>query len=102
MRPSAGMTPAEREHRRQHRVGRPPKIDGDPDVRAFIQAHIDELTFDRLAAKAKAAFGPRRAPSRSSIHRWWRSQQRRDAEDSCPWCQRPLTRPQRLSRRKQH
>jgi hypothetical protein len=93
--PRDGATPAEREHRRLHRRGQPAKIDRDPEVRAFIEARIGELTYDRLAAEARAAFGVRRAPSRSAIQRWFirrrviQSGGRRDRRaGGCIWCGR--------------
>ena len=36
------------EHRRAHRSGRPAKIEGDPELEAFIRARIDTLTFAQI------------------------------------------------------
>ena len=36
------------EHRRAHRSGRPGKIEGDPELEAFILARIDTLTFAQI------------------------------------------------------
>ncbi len=58
-------------HRRQHRTGRLSKIDANPDLRAFVLARIDRLTFADIAAEAAAHFPPETRPSRSGLHRWW-------------------------------
>ncbi len=48
------------QHRRAHRPGRPAKIDGDPELQAFIRARIDTLTFARIASEVRATFPPDR------------------------------------------
>ena len=58
-------------HRAAHRPGFPPMIEADPELKAFILARIDTLTFDAIVADLKAAFPPERQVSRSSVHRWW-------------------------------
>ena len=58
-------------HRRAHRTGRPAKIEADTDLRAFIIARIDTLTFDDLTSQIAVTFPPNRRVSRSSLHRWW-------------------------------
>lgn len=58
-------------HRAAHKPGVPPKIEADPEVKAFIQARLDTMTFDDIVASLKAAFPPERHVSRSSLHRWW-------------------------------
>lgn len=61
-------------HRKQHRAGRPAKIDTDPELQAFIRARIDRLTYQELAQDIAAYFPPNRRVSRSSIQRWWQRQ----------------------------
>lgn len=68
---------AVREWRRQHRPGSPGKIDRDPEVRAFFEANIPDMTFAELAAAALSRFGRERAPSPSSVQRWWRRNKQR-------------------------
>lgn len=58
-------------HRRAHRPGHPSRIDADPELRAFVSARLDTLTFDQTATDIAAHFPPNRRVSRSSIHRWW-------------------------------
>ena len=60
------------EHRRLHRMGYPAKIDADPELQAFIRAHIDRLTFDQLATAVEQNFPPERHVRRSAIHAWWK------------------------------
>jgi len=59
------------QHRREHRSGIPAKIDNDPEVRAFIQARIDRMTFAEIATEVAAYFPPERHVQKSAIHRWW-------------------------------
>jgi hypothetical protein len=63
-------------HRRAHRSGYPPKIEGDPEIEAFILARIETLTFGQITDAIKAAFPATRHVGRSTVHRWW---QRREA-----------------------
>lgn len=58
-------------HRREHRMGRPAKIDADSELQAFVTARLDTMTFDQIATEVAAHFAPNRRASRSSIHRWW-------------------------------
>lgn len=58
-------------HRAAHKPGVPPKIEADPELKAYIQARLDTMTFDDIVAAVKAAFPPERHVSRSSLHRWW-------------------------------
>lgn len=58
-------------HRREHRMGRPAKIDADSELQAFVTARLDTLTFDQIAIEVVAHFAPPRRASRSSILRWW-------------------------------
>ncbi|WP_062560814.1 hypothetical protein [Paracoccus aminovorans] len=48
------------EHRREHRMGRAPKIDADPELPAFILARLDRLTYHQIAAEIAAHFPPAR------------------------------------------
>lgn len=60
------------EHRRQHRPGRPPKIDSDPELQAFIAARVDRLTFHQIADDVAQHFPPARQVRKSAIYAWWR------------------------------
>ena len=57
--------------RRAHRPGVLSKLSTDPDLRAFVLARIEALTFDQIANEIGANFPPERRVSRSSLHRWW-------------------------------
>lgn len=63
--------PSAAAHRRAHRPGVPSRLATDAELRAFVLARIDALTFDQLAVEIAAAFPPERRVSRSSLHRWW-------------------------------
>ena len=58
-------------HRATHKRGGLSKVEADPELRAFILARIDTLTFEDIVAELKAAFPPDRHVARSSVHRWW-------------------------------
>lgn len=60
-------------HRRLHRPGISSKIEADPDLRAFIVARIESMTFDALVQAIAEAFPPERRVRRSSLHRWWQT-----------------------------
>jgi len=60
------------EHRLAHRPGRPPRIDSDPDLQAFIAARIDRMTFVQIAEAIAGHFPPARRVGKSAIHAWWR------------------------------
>ena len=64
------------DHRREHRPGRAPKIDSDPELRAFIAARIDRLTFDQIAADIAQHFPASRHVGRSTIWEWRRRQRK--------------------------
>lgn len=68
--PFTSSTPA-CEHRRAHRPGRPSKIDSDTELRAFIEARIDSMTFIELEAAIAGRFPAQRRVKKSTIHRWW-------------------------------
>ena len=57
--------------RAQHRRGLLSKLETDPELRAFVLARIDRLTFDQVVAEVAANFPPGRRTSRSALHRWW-------------------------------
>jgi len=58
-----------------HLRGRPPKIMIDPEVRAFVDDAMKRMTFQEVAAAAQEQFGTERAPSPTSVHRYWQSRQ---------------------------
>lgn len=57
--------------RAQHRRGTLSKLETDPELRTFVLARIDCLTFEEIASEVAAAFPPERRTSRSALHRWW-------------------------------
>ncbi|CUH80715.1 hypothetical protein [Tropicibacter naphthalenivorans] len=59
------------DHRRAHRSGRPAKLDSDPELRAFVLARIDRLTFPQIEADIAEAFPEDRRVRKSAIHAWW-------------------------------
>lgn len=77
-----GTPTTEAEHLRQHRPGRPSRIDADAELRAFILARIEGATFPQLAREVAAAFPPDRRVAKSAIHRWWQDHQATAA--TCP------------------
>ena len=64
----------DRRKHRTHKLGEF-KIDTDPELRELIIAILPHGTFAEIADECRRLFGPERAPSRSSIHRWFRHQQ---------------------------
>jgi hypothetical protein len=56
------------EHRRQHRPGHPARLDADAELRAFVLARLDAMTYHQLEAAVAATFPPDRkhAPRRAS------------------------------------
>ena len=68
--PSEIPTPTE--HRREHRPGRAPKIESDPDLQAFILARVERMTFTAIAADVANHFPEVRRVGKSAIHDWWR------------------------------
>jgi hypothetical protein len=65
------------EHRLAHRPGRPPRIDSDPELQAFIAARIDRMTFVQIAEAIAGHFPSSRRVGKSAIHAWWQRNKRR-------------------------
>lgn len=59
------------EHRRRHRLGRPAKIETDPELKAFIIARIDRMTFEQVASDVATHFPKDRRVGKSAIHDRW-------------------------------
>lgn len=59
------------EHRRAHRPGRPAKLDTNPELRAFVQARIDRMTFVELAEEIARHFPPDQRVGKSVLHKWF-------------------------------
>ena len=59
-------------HRRAHRMGLPGKIEGDPELEAFIVARIDTETYAKVVAAIKAHFPPDRQTSVAAVQRWFK------------------------------
>ncbi len=59
-----------------HIRGKPPKIMIDPEIQGFVNDALTRMTFQEVADAARERFGPRRAPSRSSVHRYWQAKQK--------------------------
>lgn len=66
--PAAPVT----DHRREHRPGRPAKLDTDAELRSFVLARIDRMTFEEIAAEIAVEFPVKRRLAKSAIHTWWR------------------------------
>ena len=63
-------------HLAAHRPGTPSKIDGDPELRAFIIARLDTPKFAEIVAEVRATFPPDRHTSVSALSRWWQREGR--------------------------
>ena len=63
-------------HRKQHRMGRVPKIDMDPELRAFLIARIDRLTYEQMAKNVDEHFPEQRRVSKRARHAWFNNQRR--------------------------
>lgn len=63
------------EHRRQHKFGRVAKIDTDPELRAFILARVERMTFSEIADAVASHFPQNRRIGRSAIYEWWKNNQ---------------------------
>ncbi|WP_096700196.1 hypothetical protein [Magnetospirillum sp. 15-1] len=53
------------------------RIDGNKELRNFIDERLGRLTLDELATECVKEFGAKNSPSRSSIHRYWDRVRRR-------------------------
>lgn len=60
------------QHLREHRPGRPKKLAADPELRAFVEARFNRMTFDQIADDVAQNFPPERQVKRSAIHDWYR------------------------------
>ncbi|MBV2360995.1 hypothetical protein KUH32_14615 [Thalassococcus sp. CAU 1522] len=80
----AKVSSAAAEHRRAHRPGRPAKIDADPELRAFILARIDHLTFPQLEDAVAEVFPDARRVRKTAINDWWNRHRRRAKPNSHP------------------
>lgn len=56
------------DHRREHHMGRVPKIESDPELQAFVLARIDRLTHAQLAQEVAEHFPEPRRVGKSAIH----------------------------------
>ena len=59
------------DHRRAHRSGRPSRIEGDPELQAFIAARMGKMTFAQIAADVRGSLPAERQCSLSGLGRWW-------------------------------
>ena len=59
------------DHRRAHRPGRPGRIDTDSELRAFVLARIERMTFVDLAEDVAKHFPPERRVGKSALHKWF-------------------------------
>ncbi|WP_424986870.1 hypothetical protein [Microbulbifer sp. S227A] len=59
------------DHRRNHRPGRPSRIDSNPDLRDFILARIDRMTSTALAKDIAYHFPPEQRVGKSVLHEWF-------------------------------
>jgi hypothetical protein len=73
-----GMAAGPAPMRQERRAGVAPRIDGDPELGAFIRARIDHMSFARLGQAVAGAFPPERRVHSATIHRWWQRQTKRD------------------------
>lgn len=61
-----------KEWRRRHLPGPLSKVLIDADVRDFVLRGLKTMTFGALEIACRDRFGRDRAPSRSSLHRFWK------------------------------
>lgn len=59
------------EWRRRHLKGYPHKILQDVEIEAFVNSVLLTMTFGGIARACVEKFGAARAPSPSSVHRYW-------------------------------
>lgn len=60
------------QHRAEHRMGVPSRLDTDPELQAFVLARIEKMTYKQVVAEVAENFPPSRRTSISAVHRWWR------------------------------
>ena len=60
------------QHLREHRPGRAKKLATDPELRAFVEARFNRMTFEQIADEVAQKFPPERQVKRSAIHDWFR------------------------------
>jgi hypothetical protein len=65
------QAPTAAERRRLHLPGSPSKLATDSELRAFVLARIEVMTFDQVVRAVAESFPPGRRISRSALHRWW-------------------------------
>ena len=56
--------------------GKRSRLTFDAEVRSFVEDRLGRLTLDTIVAECCATFGPERAPSRSAVHRHWKTVRR--------------------------
>lgn len=71
IKPASDSAQAAENHLREHRMGRPSKLDTDPELNDFVRQRIATMTFPQIAEAIQLAFPPERRVSTSSVHRWW-------------------------------
>lgn len=54
------------------RTGRPPLIECDPELQAFILAHLPGSTYAATVAAIADAFPPERRIGKSALQAWWK------------------------------
>ena len=60
--------------RAEHRSGYPSRLDSDPELRAFVLARIDTMTYTQIVQAVADHFPPGRRTSCSGLSRWFRRQ----------------------------
>lgn len=65
------------DHRREHRMGPVPKIETDPELKAFILARIDRMTYVQVAQEVAEHFPEPRRVGKTTIYDWTKRQRRR-------------------------
>lgn len=65
------------QHLREHRPGRPKKLAADPELRAFVEARFNQMTFEQIADEVAQHFPPERRVAKSAIHAWWHAHYKR-------------------------
>lgn len=59
------------EHIRLHRPGRPAKLDTDHELRTFVLARIETMTFHELERAVADAFPEDRRVRKTALNDWW-------------------------------